>query len=210
MRIKLAQNKLIDGFKFGMVLQFVLGPVFFFVFQTSMIKGLIPALLATLGVTAIDALYILLAVVGVGQLIEKNKKIETFLKYFGSLILIIFGIFLLFDTLRGDLSTSFNVADAAYQNPFLTAAILTLSSPLTIIFWTGVFASKTINENMKVNELTLFAIGALLSTLIFLSATSILGNFTKLFVNNHIISLLNIAVGLLLIFFGIKPLVKNN
>lgn len=200
--------RLFDGFKFGIMLQIAVGPVCFFIFQISISHGLIPALLGTLGVTLVDGLYILMAILGIGKLIERNKRIENILKYFGSLVLVLFGLYILIASTHNSSFLQSNVAKIVNFNPFISAILLTVSNPLTIIFWTGVFASKTANENMNFNELFLFGIGSIISTLAFLSLVSVMGYFTKIFINEYIIILFNVLVGTLLIFFGFKPYIK--
>lgn len=202
-------SKFLDGFKFGIMLQVAIGPVCFFIFQISISKGILPALLGTLGVTLIDGIYILSAILGIGKVIKKNKNIEKILKYFGSIVLIIFGFYIFISTIKNSSFETSNVALILKYNPFVNACLLTLSNPLTIMFWTGVFASKTAQENLNLKELSLFGLGSLLSTLIFLLMISIIGSFTKIFIGQYLIVILNILVGFILIFFGIKPYITT-
>jgi len=202
------KTELIDGFKFGIMLQIAVGPVCFFIFQLSITTGLTSSLIGTLGVTLVDALYIILAILGIGKLIEKNSSLEKILKYFGSLVLIIFGLYICVTSLISISTPSTSAIPVMTTNPFISAILLTVSNPLTIIFWTGVFASKTTSEDMKFNEILLFGLGSIISTLAFLSFVSILGCFTKVFINVHIIVVLNMIVGILLLFFGVKPYIK--
>ncbi len=202
-------KRFFDGFKFGIMLQIAVGPVCFFIFQISVVNGILPALSGTLGVSLVDALYILLAVLGIGKLIEKNKNVEKILKYLGSFVLIIFGLYITVSALSSSYDLSFITADISKINPFISASLLTISNPLTIIFWTGVFDSKTASDNMSFRELTLFGIGSVASTFAFLSLISVVGHFTKIFINNDIITVLNVLIGFLLIFFGFKPYIKN-
>lgn len=206
----LTTYKVIDGFKFGLMLQIAVGPVCFFIFQMAVSNGLISALVGTLGVTIIDGLYIFFAILGIGKLLEKNKNIKNILKYFGSFVLIVFGLYIVLNSSNSHSVSQFNITKSINQTPFLSAILLTLSNPLTIVFWSGVFASKTAEDNMDFKEVTLFGIGSLIATLIFLSLVSVFGCFTKSFVNEHLIMLLNIAVGFVLIFFGIKPYFKKH
>lgn len=201
-------NRFFDGFKFGIMLQIAVGPVCFFIFQISVLNGIIPALFGTLGVTLVDGLYILLAILGIGKIIEKNKNIEKIFKYFGSIVLIIFGGYILISAINSSSSISPDITSILKINPFISACLLTISNPLTIVFWTGVFASKTASENMNLKELASFGMGAVISTFVFLSLISVSGGFTKMYINNQIIILLNVLVGLMLVFFGFKPYVK--
>lgn len=206
---KIGINKLLDGFKFGLMLQIAVGPVCFFIFQVAVSNGFVTALAGTLGVTIIDGLYILLAILGIGKLIEKNHSMQKFLKYFGSFVLIAFGLYILCESLHHQTPSQSSITEFVNKTPFVSAILLTLSNPLTIVFWTGVFAAKTAEDGMEIKEVALFGVGSLIATLVFLSLISALGCFTKTFVNDNLILLLNIVVGFVLIFFGIRPYLKK-
>ena len=84
------------------------------------------------------------------------------------------------------------------------ALILTLSNPLTIVFWAGVFAARMGEENMQQGRAALFGLGAALSTLSFLSLIAALGSVLAGLLQGMAILALNAAVGLVLIFLGIR------
>lgn len=194
------------GFKFGMLLQIAVGPICIYIFNEAVIKGMWYALVGVLGVVIIDALYIALSIVGITALVHRHEKM---LKYFGVLVLTIFGI----NTIIGALSMSepsvvIN-ADGNYYKTFLYAIILTASNPLTIIFWSGVFSAKVIDEKFCKRDEVRFGLGAVLSTAVFLTIITVIGQFTKDFLSKEIISGLNIVVGLVLIYFGLRLIYKD-
>ncbi len=159
-----------------------------------------------LAVVFIDALYILLSIWGISTLIEKNKKL---LKYFGAIILIIFGLKTIIDSFNMDLTFSGISPDISYLKTFITAIMLTASNPLTIIFWSGVFSSKVIEEGFSRKDELKFGCGAVLATLVFLTSITLIGQFTQSFLSVQYIAILNKIVGLLLIYFGIRLLRTN-
>ncbi|WP_027625944.1 LysE family translocator [Clostridium lundense] len=200
---------ILEGFKFGMLLQLAIGPVCIFIFQMSSLKGFYIAETGVLGVALIDALFIIVAILGIASIIDK-KNIRICLKIFGAMILLIFG----FSTVLGQFNINFlpslslqNLSNS--NNVFAHALILTASNPLTIIFWAGVFSTKVAEENMKRTDIYSFGFGALLSTVFFLTLIALMGSFAKEFFPNSIIQILNIIVGFLLIYFGIKMLLKK-
>ena len=81
---------LYNGFKFGMLLQFAIGPVCLFIFQIAALKGFYTAFTGVLGVSIIDGLYILSAILGIAYIIER-KSTKIALKIFGAIVLLIFG-----------------------------------------------------------------------------------------------------------------------
>lgn len=200
---------LIKGFKFGMLLQFAIGPVCIFIFQMSSLKGFYIAETGVLGVALMDGLFIIVAILGIASIIDR-KNVKVFLKIFGATILLIFG----FSTVLSQFNISFlpslsmqNISNS--NNVFTRAMLLTISNPLTIIFWAGVFSSKIAEENMKSKDIYSFGLGALLSTVFFLTLIALVGSFAKVFLPVSVIQFLNITVGFLLIYFGIKMIMKK-
>lgn len=200
-------NKYINkGFRFGMVLQFAVGPVCLYVFQTASIKGFYAGIAAMFGVALVDGLFILAAILGIAAVVGK-ENIKLGLKFFGAAILFIFGASSILSQFNANVIPVLNISKGS--NPFLNAALLTGSSPLTILFWAGVFSSKVTEEAMKKRDVYAFGFGALLSTVFFLTLVSIFGTIAQGFLNNDIIKLLNLTVGILLIYFSFRMLLKK-
>ena len=194
----------LKGFKFGMLLQLAIGPICLFIFQTSITKGFFIAEIGVLGVASSDSIQMILAILGIEKFLQKNKSA---FKIFSTIILFIFGINSILATLDIDILPTLNFLNPnSNQNIFIQSLFLTLSNPLTIVFWAGVFSSKIAQEEISNDSLKFFTLGCIFSTLFFLTIVSILGNFTQTLFSNTIISILNIAVGVFLILFGFKNL----
>ncbi len=196
------------GFRFGMLLQIAIGPVCLFIFQTAAKRGFAAAELGVLGVSLIDAFYILLAMLGIGALL-KSEKAQRLFGMLGALVLMLFGT----SSILGAFSLSilpsfhFQIQDA---NPFAAALLLTLSNPLSILFWAGVFTAKLSTDGLSKGQAYWFGAGAVLSTIFFLTLTSLFGSVAGNFLGNAAFKILNVAVGAALIFFGVRTLLKTN
>jgi threonine/homoserine/homoserine lactone efflux protein len=189
------------GFKFGMLLQIAIGPVCIYIFNLTIRRGWLSAFISVLAVVIIDALFISLSIIGISAVVEKRKKL---LKIFGSSVLIIFGIRIIISAINSSSMTLINTNEVSYIKIFLSVMFLTVSNPLTIIFWSGVFSTKIIEEKFDKNDEIKFGIGAVLSTFIFLNFIGILGQFTKEFLPMKYIMILNVIVGVVLVYFGIR------
>ncbi|AKA68811.1 LysE family translocator [Clostridium scatologenes] len=197
------------GFKFGMLLQFAIGPVCIFIFQIASSKGFYTAETGVLGATLIDGLFIFAAIIGISSIIER-QNIKLTLKIFGAVVLFIFGLSTILNQFNVNFLPSLSIQNTINtNNVFFHSLIITASNPLTIVFWSGVFLSKITEENMKKTDIYLFAFGALLSTMFFLTLISLTGNFANTFLSVSIIQTLNIIVGFLLIYFSIKMFLKK-
>ena len=198
---------LLKGLRFGLALQLAIGPICLFILYTAISHGLPKALTAVLGVLLADSLMILLALLGVGTIIEKSPRAKTLLKNFGALILLLFGLNMLAGSIGVQLFAQAKISTPDLSNHiFLTALLLTLANPLTIIFWSGIFSAKIVQENMAGKDLKLFALGCIISTLLFLTAISLLGTFYQQTIPSALINNLNTAVGLFMLYFALKTI----
>jgi threonine/homoserine/homoserine lactone efflux protein len=85
-----------------------------------------------------------------------------------------------------------------------------LSNPITIVFWGSVLTTKIIDDKLSKNELIIFSIGLVSATLLFLTAIAIIGTILSGFIPTKISIILNIIVGVIIVFFGIKMLFKKD
>ena len=95
------------------------------------------------------------------------------------------------------------------SNIFIQGLILTLSNPITIVFWGSVLTTKIIEDKLNKKELSVFSTGLVSSTLIFLTFVAVLGRMLSSFMPENISNIMNIIVGILIVFFGIKMLLKK-
>lgn len=198
---------IINGFRFGMLLQISIGPVCLYIFKTAAKSGILAAEAGVIAATIMDVIFVTLAIVGVGSLLNK-PGVRKFLKCFGAAVLIYFGS----GTILGSfgihiIPTLVNESSLTeVSNAFVTSFILTASSPLSILFWTGVFATKLSVEGYSKREMKLFGVGAVLATFVFLGTFAlIIGLLQPVMEENAtIINILNIVVGVIIIGFGIK------
>jgi threonine/homoserine/homoserine lactone efflux protein len=80
----------------GLIMSFMIGPVFFMLIKTSILKGAKAAIAFDLGVVLGDIVFILIAYYGSRSLVEKIKE-DPRLFLVGGAILIIYGIITFFD-----------------------------------------------------------------------------------------------------------------
>jgi threonine/homoserine/homoserine lactone efflux protein len=199
----------LDGFLVGLLLQIAIGPVFLFILNTAVQKTLADGLLAVVAVTLVDYLYITLAILGVGKLLER-PRIQYVLGIVSSLVLVAFGVMMIVSIAGTTLDApSGALAPSNYLSSFASAFLLTLSSPLTIVFWTSLFATKAIEKGYSKRELVPFGLAAGLATLTFLSLSVTLLSLVKASIPMSAIRVLNVVVGALLIIYGIARLSKT-
>ncbi|HCO18661.1 MAG TPA: lysine transporter LysE [Tissierellales bacterium] len=201
---------LIKGFKFGMLLQIAVGPVCLFIFGTSVENGFWQAMQGVAAVTLVDSLFIIGAILGMAAILEKKEGAKTFFKYFGASILILFGLQTLLGVFGLSILPAINLfRSVSSGSAFPKVLLLTLSNPLTIMFWAGVFSSRIVEDGLGRTEMYLFGAGAVLSTLLFMTFVSALGSIAGVFIPEAAMSVLNGLVGLLLIGFGLRTVYRK-
>lgn len=193
----------VNGLLTGLFLQLAIGPVFFFITNLAIRKSIWDGIAGIMAVTIVDFFYITLAILGVGKLMEGRK----FRKVFGvvsSLVLVVFGLLLVKGAVEG-FGTA--VALSPASNPissFLSVFLLTISSPMTIVFFTSLFTAKAMEYGYAKGELRIFGMGTGTATFLFMGFFTIVFFFMKGLIPPVLVSVLNVLVGCLLVGYGGK------
>ena len=197
---------ILKGLKFGMLLQFAVGPMCLVVFNTSTTFGFASSLHLVFAIALIDALYIALSCIGIATIINKTK-IKATIKLVGCLVLFLFGANTISDVFSLSFLPSISLfSNTSSKNLFVQGLLLTASNPLTIIFWGGMFSAQMIENEWDRNQLFYFAVGCILATIVFLTIVAFLGSILIGFLPQVIVQILNLLVGIFLIFFGLRLL----
>ncbi len=192
----------IRGLTTGLILQIAIGPVFFYLANIALNKTLLDGLLAVLAATVVDYIYIALAIAGIGKLLER-ARVKRILGLASSIVLILFGLYMAISALN-IAPPDLTVTDQS-QNlfaSFISTFILTISSPLTIVFWTGVFAARSVEYSLAKKELLVFGLAAGLATFLFLGSAILLITIFKTAIPLAAVQAANLLVSLVLIAYG--------
>ena len=84
-------NDIISAIPLGFFLSFMIGPVFFVLLETSVVKGFKAAIIFDLGVVLADIIFILIAYFSSYRLIQSIKD-DPALFIFGGLVMLTYGI----------------------------------------------------------------------------------------------------------------------
>ena len=188
-----------NGLLTGLILQTAIGPVFFFIINLALQRSLYDGLVAVAAVTLVDYFYISLAILGIGKLLEK-KKIKKAFGIVSSVVLVIFGLVII-KGVTGNINTTLEIQTTSLLASFSATFFLTISSPMTIVWYTGLFSAKAIEYNYTKRELLVFGLSVGLATLLFMGTSVILFSLVKKTVPIELIQTLNIIVGSLLILY---------
>lgn len=197
----MGKSTVFTGFKFGLLLQVAVGPICIYIFNVAVNSSLVNAIVGIIGVVLVDSIFIILSIMGLTLIMQKNERL---LKLMGMIILITFGCYTIYGAIISHSLNTTEIVSNQLTETFIKAAVLTGANPLTVVFWSGVFSAKIVEEKFTRKDELLFGLGAVLSTLISLLLIAIIGQFTARFINGEIIRMLNGIVGFILIYFGLR------
>lgn len=223
-----------NGLLFGLTLQLAVGPVFFAVIHKAIREGFAEAVKMVGGVALVDAFYIGVSFSGVSALLNIwfLKKVVF---WGGALVLIFLGSrYFKRKEPRRDLPQEAGISrgeppgdagphvgihleiprgiSAGYSS-LLYGIKLTLTNPLTIIFWSGVFGALIGSGKLAgLTNLILFSSGCVAATLLFLTLFSLIGESLMRWLTPKTrragARYLDYGVGAFLILFGILMFFK--
>jgi threonine/homoserine/homoserine lactone efflux protein len=120
-----------------------------------------------------------------------------------ALFLFFFGLLILVSSKESISTTNEISAQSNFVASFVSVFLLTISSPLTILFWMSLFATKTVESNYSRKELLFFGFAAGFATFAFLGSSVLLISFFKSSIPLIVVKLLNMLVGFLLVMYGL-------
>jgi threonine/homoserine/homoserine lactone efflux protein len=143
----------------GFFMAFMIGPVFFMLIQTSILKGAKAAIVFDLGVILGDVSFILIAYYGSRSLLEKIKD-DPRLFFIGGLVLIIYGLITYFDrenkkeAIASAKSIAVPIVKNNYLKLFLKGYFLNFINIGVLAFWLGTVL--VIGPTLHMNQNAIF------------------------------------------------------
>ena len=190
-----------NGLLTGLTLQLAIGPVFFYIVNLELQKSIFDGFAGVLGVTSVDYIYITLAILGIGSLL-KNKKFKNIFGAVSSFVLIIFGLLILQSALSAGMKQLDSTSTSNLLQSFSSVFLLTISSPMTIVFFTSLFTAKAVEYSYTKKELYLFGLGTGFATFLFMGSSVVIFSLIRNAVPTILIQILNGIVGGLLVGYG--------
>ena len=193
----------LNGIFSGIVLAFLIGPVFFSIIQTSIERGFKSGVFVAIGVSLSDAFYITICYMGVYQFFDKGNFRE-YLAYFGGIVLVLFGVYYVF--IKNRRIVSYNGGKIEPRSPFrlvLKGFIINGLSPMVFIFWIGTVVAATSKFNYSTPGKAIAYFAAMVVTVFLTDVIKAkLADKLREVLTPTFIKGLNIGVGILLIVFG--------
>lgn len=185
----------------GLSLAAPIGPVNAAQLDKGIRNGFMSSWLVGVGAFFADGIYMVAVYIGVVNFLE-TSFMQTFLWLFGSFVLIYTGVESMVNA-GPQMSKSVRVREPLYKS-FLSGFFISISNPLTILFWLGIYGSVLAKTAATSNheQLILNSSAIFLGLLIWdVTMAGIASSFKKFF-TNKIITVISVLSGLSLIGFG--------
>lgn len=204
---------LLQGVKLGIVLCFMIGPVFFTLLQTAVEEGFRAAAVVGAGIWTSDIGYILLVYFGltIVQQYTEGNQLEVTIGIFGSILFILFGLVALLVSPKNLLLPDDQLyqRSSSYFSLYIKGFLLNAFNPFTIFLWIGIMSTILIDEQLSPNRASIF-FGAILGTVVITDLLKILlsKRIRKIIQPKHLIWIRK-GTGLALLGFGIFLIIRT-
>lgn len=204
-------NAIFQGILWGLTLSIFIGPVFFYLIETSLSKGVKAALFADLGVLVSDVTYLLLAYAFTSE-IEAMRSEQATAKVVGGVIFMIFGLAAFLkkgSTQRKRPKSTPIYTGKNYLLDIVKGFVLNAINPSVLFYWVGVVAYAVAELGTDAGLILVFFI-ALLTTFFSLDVLKIVGaRKLKPFITPKVMLRINQLTGVILFGFGMLMAIQG-
>jgi threonine/homoserine/homoserine lactone efflux protein len=202
-------STIIEGITIGLCTSIPVGPIAILIIQRTLQKGRMHGFTSGLGAATSDTFYALLAIVGLSvvlSFIEENKLI---IQIIGSAIMVIFGVYIFFQNPAKNIEKS-KTDKSSYWQEYLTAFFLTLSNPLMIFLYIGLFAQYNfISSESHFIEIAIGICSVFLGAALWWFLLTLLASVFRKRFNIRGLWILNKATGILISVLALVALISS-
>ncbi|MBS3993478.1 MAG: LysE family transporter [Bacteroidetes bacterium] len=203
-------NDILKAIPIGISLAFMIGPVFFVLLHTSIVKGIRAAIVFNLGVVFGDIVFILMAYFGSHQLLERLKD-DPNLFLLGGMILFVYGLTMYIKKATIIVQDEDLVIPEStnYFRLFIKGFLLNFINIGVLAFWLLLLVGFGSNLEMEERRIFNFFLAILITYFIVDLGKIILAKQLQKKLTPTIIYKIKKGMGLLLMFFGLLMISKG-
>lgn len=205
----LEKYSLLQNILLGLTLAAPIGPVNLEIIKRGLHSGFKQAFLTGAGAMCADTTYLILIFFGLTSFLN-FVFMKIFLGIAGSLILIYLGVMSTIVVFRKADATE-NKPHRLFKTSFVTGYVLAISSPMTIVWWTGVFGALLAAQTQTQTNISAFfsCLSILLGCFLWVFFLAVALHWGKKIINEKFIRFITLIAGLFLIGFGISFLYRS-
>jgi threonine/homoserine/homoserine lactone efflux protein len=199
-------NDILSGIPWGIFLSFMIGPVFFILLETSIVKGFRAAFVFDLGVVLADIFFITIAYLGSYRLIQ-NLKDKPSLFIFGGILMFVYGI-ISFLNLKKEKKINTDSIDNEiikknYGSLFAKGFFLNIINIGVLGFWMAIILSTGPKLEMQISRMLTFFATVIVTYLLVDSVKIVLAKQLKSKMTPTNILKIKKVISVVLMIFGI-------
>lgn len=201
-------DPVIKGIGLGLIIAIMIGPVFFFIINTSLKKGFFEASLSAIGVMLSDAFFISIAYFGSSVLLYLDRHEEA-AGITGGIVIAAYGLILIFKEARVN-AAALELAENK-SSPFVYMAkgfMLNSLNPSVLLFWIVVASTIPVKEEFESQETLVFYLCTLGTILGIDLLKAYLANKLKTIITARFLIWLNRIAGSALVIYGLSMVIR--
>ena len=190
---------LLAGFGLGFSVAASFGPINLFALSSGLRYGFWPAYGVGVGAAVADGSYAFLGGLGAAALFTGGTK--GWFQVLGGTALVVIAVGM---AKRRPKERGEQRGARGFGRSFTLALGATLANPITVVYWTAVFAGVVPKlEVSRLEALTLLPAGVVCGTVVWATLLAVGSGFARRYVNEHLLSLLSLASALTIAGFGV-------
>lgn len=195
---------IVNGVISGIVLAFLIGPVFFTLIQTSIEKGFASGVFVAVGISLSDSVYILVSYLGLVQFMQAGN-FRHYMAYGGGLILLGFGLYYLLVKRRKLARYEFriDVEGGPWLKLIGKGFLINALSPMVLFFWIATVSVATTRLGYaSPGKASLFFVSIVATVFMTDLVKAKLADKLRTLITPRVIRVMNIVLGIVMIVFA--------
>jgi chemosensory pili system protein ChpE len=190
----------VTAFGLGIIMAAVPGAVFAQALPLGFSKGFRPVLFLELGASAGDAVWAIIALVGLAFLVQ-DPMTKLGLGLLGSAFLFYLAYRMVADHMKGRPKKEI---DASSRSAFVTGAIISFASPFQVAFWLGIGASTilVLVAQPQTTDYIIFFVGYMVGSCLWGVVTAAMLAYGRRFIKDRLFRAINLACALFLTYLA--------
>lgn len=191
----------------GIAVSAPLGPLGVLCIQRTINKGFFAGFVSGIGAAFADLIYASIAGFGISIIADFLAVHQTVIRAVGGIIVLIVGI-MIFNSNPIKQVRRQKAQKNTYISDFVSSFFITITNPLTIVFFGAVFAGVGLNKPNSLEPIILTLVGVLLGALIWWMALSIVVNVFRNKIRLRNLWWINKITGVLVAIFGLAVFIS--
>jgi threonine/homoserine/homoserine lactone efflux protein len=197
----------LKGIIVGISVSAPLGPLGILCIQRTINKGFFAGFVSGLGAAVADILYASVAGFGISIIADFLKEHELFIRAIGGIIVLVVG-FLIFNSNPVKQFRHQKTQKRTYVSDFFSSIVITITNPLTIVFFGAVFAGFGLDESTTLNPILLTLGGIFSGALLWWMSLTIVVNIFRHKIRLRNLYWINKITGIIVAVFGVAVFVS--